>query len=292
MGYTTRTMTALFRLLARMPLPWLQTLGVGLGWLVWWVSPSYRRRFLQNTQAAGLPWEQVRPAVAATGMMLAELPWLWMRPASQRLDLPLQWDGLNHVTDALQQGRGMILLSPHLGCWELGAQMMAEHLGPVHGPMWVMYRPARKAWLRDLVAGGRERPFLQAAPANQSGVRQLLRTLRQGGYTAILPDQVPPQGQGVWSRFFGQDAYTITLAVRLARQTGARVVMGWCERLPQGQGFISHFEPWDDVGLHDAQVPIEATVLAMNQRIEAMVRRTPGQYLWGYARNKQPRAEV
>jgi KDO2-lipid IV(A) lauroyltransferase len=96
----------------------------------------------------------------------------------------------------------------------------------------------------------------------------------------------------VWSRFFGQDAYTITLAVRLARQTGARVVMGWCERLPKGQGFISHFEPWDDVGLHDAQVPIEATVLAMNQRIEAMVRRTPGQYLWGYARNKQPRAEV
>jgi KDO2-lipid IV(A) lauroyltransferase len=265
---------------------------VGLGWLVWWSSPSYRRRFLQNTQAAGLPWDQVRPAVAAAGMMLAELPWLWMRPATQPLGLPLHWDGLNHVTEALQQGRGMILLSPHLGCWELGAQMMAEHLGPAHGPMWVMYRPARKAWLRDLVAGSRQRPFLQAAPANQSGVRQLLRTLRQGGYTAILPDQVPPQGQGVWSRFFGRNVYTITLAVRLARQTGSRVVMGWCERLPKGQGFISHFEPWDDVGLHDAQVPIEATVLAMNQRIEAMVRRAPGQYLWGYARDKQPRAEV
>jgi len=158
--------------------------------------------------------------------------------------------------------------------------------------MWVMYRPARKAWLRDLVAGARHRPFLKAAAANQSGVRQLLRSLRQGGYTAVLPDQVPPQGQGVWSRFFGQDAYTITLAVRLARQTGAGVVMGWCERLPKGQGFISHFEPWDDAGLHDAQVPIEATVLAMNQRIEAMVRRAPGQYLWGYARNKQPRTEV
>jgi len=103
---------------------------------------------------------------------------------------------------------------------------------------------------------------------------------------------VPPQGQGVWSRFFGQDAYTITLAVRLARQTGAGVVMGWCERLPKGQGFISHFEPWEDVGLHDAQVPMDAAVLAMNQRIEAMVRHAPGQYLWGYARNKQPRAEV
>ena len=285
-------MTAFFRLLSRLPLPWLQTLGAGLGWMVWWASPSYRHRFLQNTQAAGLRWDQVKPAVAAAGMVLAELPWLWMRPAAKRLDVPLHWDGLNHLIDALQQGRGMILLSPHLGCWELGAQMMAEHLGPVHGPMWVMYRPARKAWLRDLVAGSRQRPFLQAAPANQSGVRQLLRTLRQGGYTAILPDQVPPQGQGVWSRFFGRDVYTITLAVRLARQTGAQVVMGWCERLPKGQGFISHFEPWDHAGLQGAQVSLEDTVLAMNQHIEAMVRRAPGQYLWGYARNKQPRAEV
>lgn len=285
-------MTAFFRLLARLPLPWLQTLGAGLGWMVWWTSPSYRHRFLQNTQAAGLHWDQVKPAVAAAGMVLAELPWLWMRPATQTLSLPLHWDGLNHVTDALQQGRGMILLSPHLGCWELGAQMMAEYLGPVHGPMWVMYRPARKAWLRDLVAGSRQRPFLQAAPANQSGVRQLLRTLRQGGYTAILPDQVPPQGQGVWSRFFGRDVYTITLAVRLARQTGAPVVMGWCERLPKGQGFISHFEPWDHAGLQGAQVSIEDTVLAMNQHIEAMVRRAPGQYLWGYARDKQPRTAL
>jgi len=285
-------MTAFFRLLSRLPLPWLQTLGAGLGWMVWWASPSYRHRFLQNTQAAGLRWDQVKPAVAAAGMVLAELPWLWMRPASKRLDVPLHWDGLNHLTDALQQGRGMILLSPHLGCWELGAQMMAEHLGPVHGPMWVMYRPARKAWLRDLVAGSRQRPFLQAAPANQSGVRQLLRTLRQGGYTAILPDQVPPQGQGVWSRFFGRDVYTITLAVRLARQTGAQVVMGWCERLPKGQGFISHFEPWDHAGLQGAQVSLEDTVLAMNQHIEAMVRRAPGQYLWGYARDKQPRNEA
>ncbi len=285
-------MTAFFRLLSRLPLLWLQTLGAALGWMVWWASASYRHRFLQNTQAAGLRWDQVKPAVAAAGMVLAELPWLWMRPATQPLNVPLHWDGLNHVTDALQQGRGMILLSPHLGCWELGAQMMAEHLGPVHGPMWVMYRPARKAWLRDLVAGSRQRPFLQAAPANQSGVRQLLRTLRQGGYTAILPDQVPPQGQGVWSRFFGRDAYTITLAVRLARQTGAQVVMGWCERLPKGQGFISHFEPWDHAGLHGAQVSLEVTVLAMNQHIEAMVRRAPGQYLWGYARDKQPRIEL
>lgn len=95
----------------------------------------------------------------------------------------------------------------------------------------------------------------------------------------------------MWSPFLGRDAYTITLAVRLARQTQARVVMAWCERLPMGQGFTSHVQAWDFPGLYDAQTPVEDAVLAMNAQIESMVRQAPGQYLWGYARYKQPRAE-
>jgi KDO2-lipid IV(A) lauroyltransferase len=205
------------------------------------------------------------------------------------LDLPLQWDGLNHVTDALQQGRGMILLSPHLGCWELGAQMMAEHLGPAHGSMWVMYRPARKAWLRDLVAGARDRPFLQAAPANQSGVRQLLRSLRQGGYTAVLPDQVPPEGQGLWTTFFGRPVYTMNLLPKLAQQTGAVVLLAWCERHTGGQ-FTFHVLPPCLQALNQPQTTPEQAALLMNQAIERMVLSRPDQYLWGYARDKQPRA--
>ena len=141
------------------------------------------------------------------------------------------------------------------------------------------------------MAHSRQRPNLQAAPANQSGVRQLLRALRQGGLVALLPDQVPPLGQGVWAPFWGRDAYTITLAARLARQTQARVVMAWCERLPIGQGFIAHVEPWEFSGLYDPQTPVEEAVLAMNAHIESMVRRAPAQYLWGYARYKQPRAQ-
>ncbi|NBX55990.1 MAG: lysophospholipid acyltransferase family protein [Betaproteobacteria bacterium] len=283
-------MTALFRLLARLPLTWLQTLGQGLGWLAWWASPTYRRRFVDNTQAAGLSWAQVRPAIGAAGVMLAELPWLWMRKARGQ-PIPLQWDGSEHVEQGLEEGRGVIVLSPHLGCWELGAQILAERWGSQHGPLWVMYRPARKAWLEALVAHSRQRPNLQAAPANQSGVRQLLRALRQGGLVALLPDQVPPLGQGVWAPFWGRDAYTITLAARLARQTQARVVMAWCERLPIGQGFIAHVEPWEFSGLYDPQTPVEEAVLAMNAHIESMVRRAPAQYLWGYARYKQPRAQ-
>jgi KDO2-lipid IV(A) lauroyltransferase len=220
--------------------------------------------------------------------MLAELPWLWMRPASQRLDLPLQWDGLNHVTDALQQGRGMILLSPHLGCWELGAQMMAEHLGPTHGPMWVMYRPARKAWLAPLVAASRNRPGLLAVPTNLTGVRQMVKALRAGQAVGLLPDQVPPEGQGLWVPYFGKPAYTMTLAARMVLQTGAEVRLLWGERLPAGRGYRLH--------ARELQAPLPDTlpeaVTQLNADIERLIRECPQQYLWSYGRYKPPRAQA
>jgi hypothetical protein len=78
----------------------------------------------------------------------------------------------------------------------------------------------------------RTAPGMQAAPANLSGVRQMLRALRKGETVGLLPDQVPPDGQGVWVPFFGRTAYTMTLAARLAQQTGCAVVLTWCERLP------------------------------------------------------------
>jgi KDO2-lipid IV(A) lauroyltransferase len=281
----------IFQLLARMPLPWMQRLGAGLGWLVWWLSPSYRRNFKSNVQAAGVAWREARPAVAAIGSMVAELPWVWMRPHSAKLDGLVTWDGAEHFEAAMQAGKGVIIMSPHLGSWEIGAQAIAEKFGPMHGAMVALFRPARKAWLEPLVANARTRPYLDSAPTSLAGVRTLIRTLRNGGYTAILPDQVPPLGQGVWAPFFGRDVYTMTLLAKLAQQTGAQVIKTWCERLPAGQGFCMHMRPFDAPEMKDATVSPEVAAAAVNRGVEAMVRHAPGQYLWGYARVKQPRAE-
>lgn len=281
----------LFQLLARIPLPWMQRLGAGLGWWVWWLSPSYRRHFKANVQAAGVAWSDARPAVAAIGAMVAELPWVWMRPHHAKLDGLVRWDGAEHFEAAMQAGKGAIIMSPHLGAWEIGAQAIAEKFGPKHGAMVALFRPARQAWLEPLVANARTRPYLNSAPTSLAGVRTLIRTLRSGGYTAILPDQVPPLGQGVWAPFFGRDVYTMTLLAKLAQQTGAQVIMTWCERLPSGQGFCMHMRPFDAPEMKDATVsPLDAAA-AVNRGVEAMVREAPGQYLWGYARDKQPRAE-
>jgi KDO2-lipid IV(A) lauroyltransferase len=283
--------TRLFLLLARIPLPVMQRLGAVLGWLVWWLSPTYRRNFHANVQAAGVSWQQARPAIAAIGAMVAELPWVWMRPHTAKLEGLVKWDGAEHFEAAMHAGKGAIIMSPHLGAWEIGAQAIAEKFGPAHGPLVALFRPARKAWLEPLVANARTRPYLDSAPTSLAGVRTLIRTLRQGGYTAILPDQVPPLGQGVWAPFFGREVYTMTLLAKLAQQTGAQVILTWCERLPPGQGFCLHMRPFEAAEMRDASVSPELAAAAVNRGVEAMVRDAPGQYLWGYARDKQPRAE-
>jgi KDO2-lipid IV(A) lauroyltransferase len=281
----------LFRLLGHLPLPLMQRMGAVLGWVVWLVSGDYRRRFEEQAQAAGFTRSQYRPAVAAIGTMVAELPWLWHRPKTQGVLHLIRWDGAEHFETAMDAGKGVIFLAPHLGCWEMTAQCLAERYGPTRGPLVALYRPARKAWLAPLVASSRDRPGLKAVPTSMSGVRSLIRVLREGGYTGILPDQVPPLGQGTWAPFFGRPAYTMTLLSRLAQQTGARVLMTWCERLPPGKGYVVHIEPVEAAELRDNSASPEAAAAAINASVESLIRRCPGQYLWSYARYKQPVGE-
>lgn len=286
-------MIFLFRLLARVPLSWMQRLGVCFGWLVWWTSPGYRRRFRANAESAGFSPDQYRPAIGAAGAMVAELPWLWLRPRGESV-LPkvVRWDGFDAFEAAMAQRRGVIIVTPHLGSWEMFAQAMAERYLAQFGPLTALFRPSRKAWMADLVAGSRDRPGLQMLPTSVAGVRGLMRVLRGGGYTGLLPDQVPPLGQGVWAPFLGRPAYTMTLLPRLAQQTGARVFLGVCERLSHGRGYAIRCEPFDGTALNDPRATPEAAATAMNEGIERLVRALPGQYVWDYARFKQPKGST
>lgn len=286
-------MTRLFRLLARVPLPLAQRIGVLLGWIVWWSSPTYRRNFRAQSRAAGFAAAEVRPAIGAAGMAVAELPWLWARPQGLSV-LPriVRWEGAQAYEAALAERRGVITLTPHLGCWEILGQAIGERFLAAHGPLTALFRPARKPWLQALVAGARDRPGLTTLPTTLAGVRGLIRVLRGGGYTGVLPDQVPPQGQGVWAPMFGRPAYTMTLVARLVQQTGARVFFSVGERLPRGQGYVVRFVPFEGTALTDPRATPEAAAAALNEGVAQLVRQWPGQYLWGYARFKQPRIEA
>ena len=282
-------MSLLLRLLSRLPLWFMHAVGAFLGWLTWWLSPSYRAHFKDQVRQAGVPWSRARPAVAEAGKMIAELPWLWLRPAEQQLGASVRWEGREVMAQALAAQRGVLFLTPHLGSFEVAAQAYAEHFAEQHGPVAVLFRPARKAWMRAIVDGARARPGVATAPATLAGVRQMLRVLRKGGAVGLLPDQVPPVGQGVWAPYFGRPAYTMTLAARLIQQTGAVAVLVWAERLPQGGGFVMHVRSGPHI---DPETTPESAATLINQAMEQLVLALPSQYLWGYHRYKQPRGQV
>ena len=271
-------MKRLFQLLSVLPLPLLHLFGAALGWLAWLLSPTYRRRFRGNAAQAGYGFAQAWRAIGQAGRLVGEAPRLWFGAMP-----PVAWEGAELIAAARAAGRGVVFLTPHMGCFEITAQAYAAQFGPIT----VLYRPPRKPWLQELVATARSRPGLAAVPTTLAGVRQLLRALRSGEAVGLLPDQVPPQGQGVWAPFFGRPAYTMTLPARLVQQTGATLLLAWGERLPLGRGYRIHVRPWQG----ELGATGESAAAAVNAGLERLVAECPGQYLWGYARYKAPRQE-
>ena len=271
----------LFRFFSRWPLPVLHALGAALGWLVWLLSARYRTQFRANVAQAGLPFEAARPAIAEAGRFVGELPKLWMRPRSQSCLGNVRVEGQAHADNAFAQGKGVIFFGPHCGSFELGPQALAE----LYGPITAIYRPARKAWLARLEALARDRHNLTVVPASLGGIRLMHKTLKANQAIAMLTDQVPPEGWGVWAPFFGRPAYTMTLAARLIQQTGATPLLVWGERLPRAQGFRVHIQPFPETLSAD----LDTAVAQINRAMEGLIRQCPQQYLWGYGRYKKPR---
>ena len=281
-----RCYLGLVRWLAQLPLPVLQSIGGALGHTVYWCSGSYRRHFDANLAQAFGPEAaaQIGPvARAETGKAIFELPWLWLHPREEILSTLQRVDGWEHVQAAQAAGKGILFLTPHLGCFEITAQYAASH--PDASPITVLFRPPRQRWAESILRYGRTREGMEVAPADLSGVRRLIRALKSGQSVGLLPDQVPAAGQGAWLPWFGKSAYTMTLAARLA-QTGASVIFAYAERLPKGEGFIlTCAAPQAPLPLED----LEATAAAINDNLMQLIRRCPSQYLWGYNRYKAPR---
>jgi KDO2-lipid IV(A) lauroyltransferase len=284
-------MLILIRWLAGRSLRLLHALGGLLGWAGYLLSSTYRRRLNDNAALAGLTLSERRAAVADAGRLVMELPRLWLRPRTQPISDPVRWEGPELLEALLARGKGLVLLTPHLGSFEVCAQAIAERFGD-RTRLTAMYRPARFDWLRQLEETARARPGLATVPANLAGVRQMIRALRRGEAVGLLPDQVPPLGMGVWAPFFGQPAYTMTLATRLVQQTGAAWLLIWAERLPRGTGWVVRVVPPDEalarVAASDEALQLTCAT-AINREMERLILRRPEQYLWGYHRYKSPR---
>ena len=273
-----------FGLLARLPLGGLHALGAVLGWLAYLGAPRLRARVRANLPPAlaGQPG-LLRRSIVESGKQLLELAWVWSRPMDQILARVQTANP--EVRDAvLRQDRAVLMLTPHLGCFEVIAQSyMAGPAGQAR-PMLALYREPRKAALRPLFAQARARSGLQLAPADLHGVRQMLRAMRARGVVGLLPDQVPSRGEGVWAPFFGRPAFTMSLPARLARNHDALVLLVYAQRLAHGGGYRIHWEPLAQPLTGDAT----EDAARINRAMEQLILRCPEQYLWSYNRYKAP----
>jgi KDO2-lipid IV(A) lauroyltransferase len=269
--------------LALLPLKWAQSLGAWFG---------RRQLHKPNSKLAGNTRRNIElcfpeldaqaqekliaASLAETGRSLAEMGMSWLWSPQRSLKNIRSVEGEELITETLAAGRGIILIAPHLGNWEVLNLYLSKRY-----PFTAMYKPPRLKLMDDLVKRMRARLGTRMAPANASGVRMVMKALKRTEMVGILPDQDPDDQSGVFAPFFGIDALTMKLLPQLARQTKARVICGYAERLPNGEGFRVYFRE-AEAGLDNPD--LEQAAAAMNRSVEACVRALPSQYQWEYRR--------
>jgi len=274
-----KTLVFMLKLLAKLPLCVVHFLGAALGWISYLSYKKYAKLINQNLKLSGLARDEIsfkktlHRNISETGKAFLETFAIWFKDYSKLKKWYQGCTGWEHVESALAKGKGIVFLTPHLGCFEI----TSLYYGQFH-PITVLFRPPRRDWLMPLINQGRQRGQVSLAPANAQGVKLLLQALKRGEAIGILPDQAPHEGEGEWAPFFGRRAYTMTLASKLAEKSGAQVLIAFGERLENGGGYHIHIKPIEEGGIN--------TTALLNKEIEQAIAQCPSQYMWVYDRYK------
>jgi KDO2-lipid IV(A) lauroyltransferase len=269
------------RLVAMLPRLWLLRLGRALGWIASRVFGERRRVAARNLELcfpeldadarATLLEENLRDA----GSMLVEFALAWMGSRRAIENIPVTFEGLDHLERARAAGDGVLLVGAHFSHLELCARLVSQRIA-IAG----MYREHADAAFEWAIKRARLR-YADAMFAKHE-LRQTVRYLKAGGTVWYAPDQDMRGKDAVFAPFFGVPAATITATHHLARMSGARVIPFFHRRTAEGgyairlEAPLAHF-PGEDVVADTSRV---------NAAIERMVREAPSQYLWLHKRFK------
>lgn len=273
---------ALLYLLSLLPLRFNLKLGSTIGRLCY-LLPNRHRRIIEQNLSLCYPdlntkkrRQLVRDNLSETGKNLTELGPFWTWEKERVASLVVEQSGVEHLTQAMAQNKGVIIAAPHTGAWELiGLKLTAER------PMHFLYRPGRKSNFDSLIINARERFGGKCYPITRRGLSSLVKALKRGEMIGILPDQEPAEEHGVFAPFFGHAAYTMTFVTNLAQKTGAPVVFAAMQRLDDDTGYRLHYFPADPA-LTNADPQIAAA--ALNRQVEQCIAVAPQQYMWNYKR--------
>ncbi len=269
------------RAVGALPLPLLHALACLLAGLaillpnqlraVSWAQMRYCLPQSPRREQRRIVWTSLLHSMMA-GM---ESPALWFGPSSRLQRWLAAPEATAQLAALLAEGKGLILLCPHWGAWELAGLFVSAH-----APITTLYKP-QKGVMDALILEGRSRLGARLVPTSATGVKAVVAALRRGEVVGILPDHDPPEGSGVYAPFFAQAAHSMDLVTRLAARTGAPVWFCIAERRAFSGFSIRLIEA--PAGIAD---PV-AGVAAMNAGVEAIVRAQPRQYWWGYKRYRR-----
>ena len=265
-------------LMSLLPLSWLYAVGAWGGRMVYRFDRTYAQRLAENAAQAGYDAPEFWLKNASeSGRGGAELAYLWSDEVTQLLP-QIKVSGWEAVEQLRAQGRGMVMLTPHMGAFELLSLWIGQRV-----PFMAMYRQPKFAEAEAVMLAGRERLGVQMATADLKGVRMLLRHLKLGHVVGLLPDQVPSgQGEFVLVDWFGRPAKTMTLPIKLLHQAKAGLVLMFAKRVDAPHRFELYFEVVDVPNSGD----VVADVQTLNHHMERLIRMAPEQYLWNYNRYK------
>lgn len=281
-----RLFIGLLRFFAWWPLHVNHAMGAAIGYLLWWLPNSPKRISAINLKIAFPDVSEtehralLKQSLIELGKTTTELGPLWLWSNQKVLNLIQEVEGEELVQAAFDKGKGVIVLSPHIGAWEaMGFYWSSKY------PITSLYRPPNLPSIETFMREVRERGSAKLVPTDLSGVKALRKALNQNEMVGILPDQDPGKSGGVYAPFFGHPARTMVLVSRLAAKAQCDVLFTFAERLPKGRGYRLNILPAEAaVADRDEQTAAEA----LNRGVEVCARRVPAQYQWNYKRYKHP----
>ncbi|WP_312366879.1 lauroyl acyltransferase [Stenotrophomonas sp.] len=269
--------------LTHLPWSWQRTLADTVAWLWRRINARESRVTRRNLELAFPELDAAqrarlhREVLRTTARQALETLYLWTHDPARNLSRHLRERHGEALYDAaLASGKGVIVIAPHYGNWELLNQWLASR-----GPIAIVYAPPENPVGDEFLQLCRGGDNVRQVRAEGPAVRQLFKVIKEGGATGILPDQQPKNGDGVFVPFFGIQALTMTLVNRLAERTGATLLYGWCERTGPDLDFALHIEPAE---AQIADPDLQLAAASLSSGIERIARRDPAQYQWTYKR--------
>ena len=273
-------------ILGHLPRRLARGLCAALAAVCYWIWPQLQRVGLQNLALAYPEWSsgERRKVLFACfqnlGRMLADVSQFPRLNRANIEDLII-YDGFEHFARAQEQGKGLIFLTAHFGCWELGSFAHGIHGYPVTFVVRKLDNPLIDRLINHYRCMSGGRPI-----EKRDFAREVLRALRQRESVGILMDQNMLASEGVFVDFFGRPASTNTGPARIARKTGAPLVLGlviWDRDLRK---YRLRFESVEWICRETPEEEILANTANFTRRLEEYVRRYPDQWLWVHRRWK------